>query len=155
MSIGVSEKKIRVIYPGDSKLENPALSNEEVRKQLCFDKEDYVFLSFGRTGITKGFEYFAEAIPEILRQIPKARFVLVFSVYDNRIWRRVQKNISSFPIQCVQTHSASLREMLAAYMSAADCVVIPSLSEGFGFCAREACNANKIVVATNSGSLPK
>ena len=33
--------------------------------------------------------------------------------------------------------------------------VIPSLSEGFGFSAREACNAHKIVVAANSGSLPE
>ncbi len=155
MSIGVSEKKITVIYPGDSKLENPALSNEEVRKQLCFDREDYIFLSFGRTGITKGFEYLAEAIPEISRQIPNARFVLVLSVYDDRIWRLVQKKVLSCPSHVYRFIPSLSREMLAAYMSAADCVVIPSLSEGFGFCAREACNADKIVVAANSGSLPE
>jgi D-inositol-3-phosphate glycosyltransferase len=154
-SIGVSEKKIRVIYHGDSKLENPALSNQEVRKQLCFDKENFVFLSFGRTGVTKGFEYFVKAIPEISRQIPKARYVLIFSAYDNRIWSRVQKKVSSFPTHVCKLIPSLSREMLAAYMSAADCVVIPSLSEGFGFCAREACNANKIVVATNAGSLPE
>jgi glycosyltransferase involved in cell wall biosynthesis len=155
MSIGVSEKKISVIYLGDSKLENPSLSDQEVRKQLCFDKEDYVFLSFGRTGVTKGFEYFAKAIPEISGQIPKARFILIFSVYDERIWARVKKDIFSCPTHVCKLIPPVSREMLAAYMSAADCVVIPSLSEGFGFCAREACNANKIVVATNSGSLPE
>jgi D-inositol-3-phosphate glycosyltransferase len=154
-SIGVSENKIRVIYHGDSKLENPALSNQEVRKQLCFDKENFIFLSFGRTGVTKGFEYFTKAIPGILREIPKARFVLIFSGYDNRIWTRVQKNVSSFPIHMCKLIPPLSREMLAAYVSAADCVVIPSLSEGFGFCAREACNAKKIVVATNAGSLPE
>jgi glycosyltransferase involved in cell wall biosynthesis len=47
------------------------------------------------------------------------------------------------------------RESLAAYVSAADCIVIPSLSEGFGFSALEACNANKIVVSTDAGSLPE
>ncbi|MGD0035841.1 MAG: glycosyltransferase family 4 protein [Bacteroidota bacterium] len=154
-SIGVSEKKIHVIYHGDSKLDNPALSKEEVRKQLCFDKEDFVFLSFGRTGVTKGFEYFAEAIPEISRQIPKARFVFIFSSYDNRMWTRIQKNVSSIPVHMCKLIPPLTREMLAAYVSAADCVVIPSLSEGFGFCAREACNANKIVVATKAGSLPE
>jgi D-inositol-3-phosphate glycosyltransferase len=40
-------------------------------------------------------------------------------------------------------------------VSAANCVVIPSLSEGFGFSALEACNANKTVVSTNAGSLPE
>ncbi|MGD1045028.1 MAG: glycosyltransferase family 4 protein [Bacteroidota bacterium] len=154
-SIGVSEKKIRVIYHGDSKLENLALSIEEVRQQLCFDKEDFVFLSFGRAGVTKGFEYFTEVIPEILRQIPKARFVLIFSSYYNRIWTRVQKCVSSFPKNVCKLIPPLSREMLAAYVSAADCVVIPSLSEGFGFCVREACNANKIVVTTNAGSLPE
>jgi D-inositol-3-phosphate glycosyltransferase len=155
ISIGVSEKKISVVYLGDSKLENPALSNQEIRQQLCFNKEDYVFLSFGRTGVTKGFEYFAKAIPEISKQIPKARFVLVLSMYDKRIWAQVQKNISSCSNNVCKLLPPMSREMLAAYISAADCVVIPSLSEGFGFCAREACNANKIVVATNSGSLPE
>ena len=40
-------------------------------------------------------------------------------------------------------------------MQASDCIVIPSLSEGFGFSALEACNAGKIVVSTNAGSLPE
>lgn len=155
ISIGVSEKKIIVIYPGDSKLENPAFSNQEVREQLNFDKEHYIFLSFGRTGITKGFEYFAEAIPEISRQIPEARFILVLSMYDKRIWARVQKSIFSCRNGICKIIPPVPREILAAYIYAADCVVVPSVSEGFGFCAREAINAKKIVVAANSGSLPE
>jgi len=155
ISIGVSEKKITVVYPGDSKLENPALSNKEVRKQLCFNDEDFMFLSYGRTGITKGFEYLSEAIPEISRRIPNARFVLVLSRYDNRIWTRVLQNLSSCSDSVCKLIPPMPREILAAYVSAANCIVIPSISEGFGFCVREACNADKIVVAANSGSLPE
>jgi glycosyltransferase involved in cell wall biosynthesis len=37
----------------------------------------------------------------------------------------------------------------------ADCVVVPSLSEGFGFMAAEACAMGKPVVASDVGSLPE
>lgn len=154
-SVGVPDGKISLIYHGDSKLESPALSNEEVRGQLGFQPEDFIFLTFGRTGVTKGIEYLVEAIPEVTRQIPHARFVMVLSDYDTRIWNRVQKSVSGFPEPVCKLVLPLSREMLASYVSAADCVVIPSLSEGFGFSAREACNANKVVVVTSAGSLPE
>ena len=37
----------------------------------------------------------------------------------------------------------------------ADCVVIPSLSEGFGYTCVEACSLGKKVVASNTTSLPE
>ncbi|MBN1397646.1 MAG: glycosyltransferase family 4 protein [Bacteroidetes bacterium] len=155
VSIGVSEKKITVIYPGDSRLENPSMTNREVRKQLNFKNEEYIYLASGRTGITKGFEFFAEAIPKILKLIPEARFILILSMYDKRIWKRVMKSISFCSEGICRVIKPVSREMLAAYVNTADCVVIPSVSEGFGFCAREAVNAGKTIVAANSGSLPE
>jgi glycosyltransferase involved in cell wall biosynthesis len=44
---------------------------------------------------------------------------------------------------------------LPEYIQSADCVVIPSLTEGFGFCAAEACAMGKPVVASNTTSLPE
>jgi D-inositol-3-phosphate glycosyltransferase len=152
-SLGVSESKVSVIYHGDSKLEHPALTNVQVRSRLGFGIGDFIFLSFGRAGVTKGFEYFAEAMAEISKEIPRARFVLVLSGYDRRIWSRLEKLISSLPAHVCELVPPLSREMLASYVSASDCIVIPSLSEGFGFSALEACNANKVVVATDAGSL--
>jgi D-inositol-3-phosphate glycosyltransferase len=154
-SIGLPSSKIDVIYYGDSLLSNPTLTRKEVRTQIGVEDESFVFISYGRTGVTKGFEYFVEAIPEISRCVPTARFFLILSNYDNRIWTRIQKIVHSLPPHVCTLIPSVSREMLASYVSAADCVVIPSLSEGFGFCAREACNANKIIVATNAGALPE
>jgi glycosyltransferase involved in cell wall biosynthesis len=154
-SVGVTEGKITVIHHGDSKLENPGLTNEQVRSQLGFEEHDFIFLSFGRAGVTKGFEYFADAMPEVSKEIPRARFVLILSGYDRRIWSRLEKMISTLPAHVCKLVPPLSREMLASYVSAADCIVIPSLSEGFGFSALEACNANKVVVATDAGSLPE
>ena len=47
------------------------------------------------------------------------------------------------------------REKLPNYVKAADCIVIPSLSEGFGFTVAESCAMNKPVVASNTTSIPE
>ena len=47
------------------------------------------------------------------------------------------------------------RENLPYYLSASDCVVVPSLNEGFGFTAAESCAVGTPVVATTAGSLPE
>ncbi len=155
-SLGVAMEKISVIYHGDSRLPDPVLSTKEVRDQLGFlHPKDFIFLTFGRAGVTKGMEYLVDAIPEISKQIPAARFVLILSGYDTRILHRIWKKVSGFPTPVFRLLPPQPREMLASYVQAADCVIIPSLSEGFGFSAREACNANKVVVATNAGSLPE
>jgi len=154
-SLGISAKRITVIYHGDSKLESPDLSKEQARQQLGFEKDNVVFLSYGRTGVTKGFEYFAEAMPEIYKQIPNARFALVLSGYDIRISARIRKSVSSLPAGVCRLLEPVTREKLSTYMLASDCVVLPSLTEGFGFVAREACNAQKTVVATCAGALPE
>jgi len=154
-SVGVPEEKISVIYHGDSRHENPATTPTEVRSRLGFQQDDFVFMTYGRTGVTKGFELFADAIPEVANQIPCARFVLVLAQYDSRISERIKRAISILPPNFCRLLPPMSRESLAAYVSAADCIVIPSLSEGFGFSALEACNANKIVVSTDAGSLPE
>ncbi len=154
-SLGVSAEKITVIYYGDSQFDQSTAANIDIRARIGAGSGDFVFISYGRTGVTKGFEYFAEAIPEISSRLPMARFILVLSKYDNRIWERIHTIVRSLPSGVCTLSPPLSRDMLAAYVSAADCVVIPSLSEGFGFCAREACNAQKLVVATNAGALPE
>ena len=154
-SLGVPQSKVSVIYHGDSTLDRPTLTKDQVRSQLGFGEQHFIFLAFGRAGVTKGFEYFADAMPAILRQIPRARFVLVLSGYDRRILSRLERQISRLPASICKLVPPLSREILASYVHAADCFVIPSLSEGFGFSALEACNANKVVVAADAGSLPE
>ncbi len=44
---------------------------------------------------------------------------------------------------------------LGHYLKAADCVIVPSLSEGFGYVVLEACEMGKPVVATDNTSIPE
>ena len=47
------------------------------------------------------------------------------------------------------------RSELQSYIAASDCIVVPSLSESFGFAAAEACAMGKPIVASNVASLPE
>lgn len=154
-SIGVEPKRVSTIYLGNSRFSQTGLSQDAARRELGFAADDFVFLSYGRVGISKGFEYLAEAIPELVNRLPRARFVLVLSSYDQRIWRRVRQSLEVLPLNRSRLLTSLPRAELAKYVAAADVVVIPSLSEGFGFSALEACNAGKIVVSTDAGSLPE
>ncbi|MCX6135832.1 MAG: glycosyltransferase family 4 protein [Ignavibacteriales bacterium] len=154
-SVGVPERKITVIHHGDSKLPAVTVSREELRKKLGIGTDDFMFLAYGRTGVTKGIEYLVEAIPQVSAKASKAKFVLVLSGYDRRIWQNLQLAIGVIPSGICTFVPPVPRDGLAAYVAAADSVVVPSLSEGFGFSALEACNAGKIVVATDAGSLPE
>ena len=46
-------------------------------------------------------------------------------------------------------------EELPDYVYCADTVVVPSLSEGFGFAAAEACAMRRPVIVTDNASLPE
>jgi D-inositol-3-phosphate glycosyltransferase len=154
-SIGVRDGSMSVIHHGEPALEMPSVPAAQVRSRLGFREEDFVFLSYGRTGVTKGFELLADAILDVANHVPRARFVMILSGYDRRIWTRLNRKVSSLPAGTCTLLQSVPRERLAEYVLATDCVVIPSLSEGFGFSALEACNANKAVVSTDAGSLPE
>ena len=154
-SLGVAESRISVIHHGDSTIDVTGVDRIAARRSLGFDAENFVFLTFGRVGISKGFEYFSEAIPKLVELLPRAQFILILSGYDRRIWERVRKSVAGIPESRCRLLSSGPRAELAGYVSVADCFVIPSLSEGFGFSALESCNAGKIVVSTNAGSLPE
>ena len=154
-SLGVYERKITVINHGDSRLPAPTTSSVEIRKKLGIQSSDFIFLSYGRTGVTKGFENLVAAIPAVASQVKNARFVLVLSGYDRRIWKGIQLAVAALPPGVCSLIAPVSREVLSSYVGAADAIVVPSLSEGFGFSALEACNAGKIVVACDAGSLPE
>lgn len=154
-SVNVPDRKIIIINHGNSSFAKPASSPAEVRKELGIEPDDFMYLTYGRTGLTKGFEHLVGAIPSVAAQAKNAKFVLVLSGYDRRIWRSLQRSIGALPSGVCRLLPPVPRNVLAGYVAGAECVVIPSLSEGFGFSALEACNAGKIVVATNAGSLPE
>ena len=120
--------------------------------------DKFVCVSWGRPGMSKGFEYLLSAMIIISKRIPNVILLLILgsiethkSRYQN-FCRFIEKNNLQKNIKILSSVSY---QKLGDYIAAADCAVIPSTSEGFGYSAVEACTMGIPVVATNVGSLPE
>jgi len=156
---GVEKMKTKFIYNGvDYNYWDPLrYDGTRIRKNLGLNN-NFIFFFSGRPGISKGLEYLIKAVPLISKKIPNARLLAIVSkdkAYKKR-YKYIINLINEMGIgdKVVLHDPVSYRE-LPNYVKAADCVVIPSLAEGFGFAAAEACAMGKPVVATNSTSLPE
>ncbi len=159
LQIGKNEGKVITIYNGvDYRHFNlKKHSGNKVRKKYSLQK-NYVVLVYGRPGPSKGIEYAIAAMKEILLQVPNSKMLLMLSrdkQYQGKysqLLQLIKENGLSNSIISVEPvpHSE-----LPDYIMAADCVVIPSLSEGFGYTAAEAAAMGKPIVASNTTSLPE
>jgi glycosyltransferase involved in cell wall biosynthesis len=152
-------KKGTVIYNGiDYDFWNPKnYDGNKVRKALEVDK-NFVCFFYGRPGPSKGFEFLVQAMPKIIKSLPKAKLVAILSkdkAYERR-YNKIIKMISDLGItDSVKILAPVKREELPNYVDAADCVVVPSLTEGFGFTVGESCAMGKPVVTCNTTSIPE
>lgn len=155
----IKEKKIDVIYPGvDYENWDPKKRNyQKIRKKLGFGKK-FVYVFTGRPGPSKGFEYLLKAVPLIKKKIPDSKLLAVVSkdtAYRKR-YEHMMQLIKKLGIEGdVVIHDPVKYKDLPDYVMAGDCVVVPSLVEGFGYVAAEACSLGKPVVASNTTSLPE
>ena len=127
----------------------------KIRRKLKID-DAFVYMSFGRPGISKGIEYLIQAVPLISQKIHNSKLLLILAKEPKDRYENIVKMINYFKIEDKMLLLDPVpREELPNYIAASDCVVVPSLSEGFGFTAAEACAMGKPVVATDVASLPE
>jgi D-inositol-3-phosphate glycosyltransferase len=154
--MGVADSKLEIVYGGQNpEITKPSSNPEVVKRELGFTSSDFVYAAYGRAGVSKGIEFFVEAIPLILKKVPTAKFLLVLIKGDKRIWDRIQKTLATLPPESYRLLPGMPHDKLKEYLGIVHCVVIPSLSEGFGLAVLEACTLNKRVVATDAGSIPE
>lgn len=131
----------------------------DLKKYFEINESDKCFLFYGRPAPNKGIFVLEEAI-EILVQkglIPdNVKFCMLLAKdpapqREVLIRRLESKNLLS----TVKIKPSVSRNDLFKIISQADYVIIPSITEGFGFCAVEACSLNKNVVYSSGGSLPE
>jgi len=155
--MGVKDGKLEVIYNG---IDYDLFSSEEangtqVRKRLNLE-DRFVYMCSGRPTPLKGIEYLVEAVPLISKKIPNSKLMLIVTHEPKNRHENVEKLIRELDVEssvCL-LNPVPWKEM-PNYIAAADCVIVPSLFEAFGFTAAEACAMGKPVVATDVGSLPE
>jgi glycosyltransferase involved in cell wall biosynthesis len=154
------KSRIEVIYNGlDYDHWNPdKYDGEKIRKQLNIAKKEFLLLCYGRPGPSKGIEYAISAMPKIVKKIPNARLLLILSKdkeYQKKYQELVELADNLKVSRSIIFHDSISYKDLPNYIKASDCVIVPSLSEGFGYAAAESCAMNIPVIATNNASLPE
>ena len=131
--------------PGDALLQVPVETRTET------------VTYYGRLEMRKGVVDLAEAIPQILRRCPQAKFRFVGRALTSP---KMGRDMRSFLAQKLARHSGSVEfsdpvpaEEIPAVLSAADVCVFPSLWESFGYTCLEAMAAGRGVVATEPSGM--
>jgi glycosyltransferase involved in cell wall biosynthesis len=121
-----------------------------LRSELGLAESRRICVFFGRPGVSKGVETLIQAA-EILHRggDDRVHFVLLLSAQPSSPHERVRTAIRRRGLESILTLRPSVpREELPGYLMAADCVAVPSLSEGFGYSAVEAALLGCRVVST-------
>lgn len=155
---GISSQKLFLAYPGiDDTLfrQNTEEREEQIREKLGIGNSTFVYMYYGRPGMVKGIEYLVKAVPVIQEKVPDSKLLLILSKKPATKYAEILHLIKRLKLTNTIVLEPVARENLPYYIQASDCVVVPSLNEGFGFTCVEACAMGKPVVATNVGSLPE
>ncbi len=162
---GIAPEKVNVIYNGlDYGFWDPKKVKKyeigKVQEELGL-RDKYVFFCWGRPGNSKGFEYAIRAFPLVVKEKKDAMLLLMLSSASSYrqkyrelagLVKEINRKTGSENIKMVPS---SGKEELRALLRAVDCVVVPSLAEGFGFSTIEAAAMGKPVIASDAGSLPE
>lgn len=159
LTLGLSPDTTRVIHQGiDQSVFHPIDQQltERLRQDMQVAPNTFVYLFFGRPGLSKGVEYLLHAVPTITRQLPNSQLWLILGAEPADQYARCLQLIKQLGIQYqVQVIASVPRTDLPTYIAAAQAVVVPSLSEGFGFSVAESCATGTPLVATRAGSIPE
>jgi len=152
-------KKIQVILNGyeEGVFDPKYWDGQKIREKLGL-KDKFMLFTWGRPGISKGHEFAILAMQKIKTLVPDAHLIVMLS--NKETYKKRYKFLSALVIEKgLQDHISIIDSVpykeLGHYLKAADCIIIPSLSEGFGYTTLEACEMLKPVIATNNTSIPE
>ena len=134
-------------------------SQINLRDYFAIKPEDKVFLYYGRPGKTKGIYVYLDAIKKLKKEnkiLEDNKFCFILGAEPSDLRRKFQKEIEKASLQDIVLLRDSLsRQDLCKCIEQSDYVVVPSLTEGFGFSALEACQMGKQLIYSDGCSLPE
>lgn len=158
----VKKNNIKQIYTVVEMNKNHVEYNrEKLNSFFGVKSDDRIFLSYGRPGKTKGIFIYLDAIKQIVLELSEeelkhTKFCFIMAndplVQKQKFLKEVEKNnlgkyvIVKDPVE---------RNDLETYIKSCDYVVVPSITEGFGLSAVEACEMGTKIINSTGGSLPE
>lgn len=159
----VDDKRACVIYNGvdynifdSEKYKGEAKQIRKKLEELSGKKRDSIYLFYGRPGVSKGFEYVLRAVTRISIRMPGSLFVAILGKRPGKRYDMFRKEIEKHPSKdnILLLDPVRYKE-LPSYLKSVDCIVVPSLTEGFGYCVAESCALGIPVVSSDTTSIPE
>ena len=129
------------------------------REYFGLKDDERGFLFFGRPAINKGIFVLEEAVNILKRnnRLPSnVKFCWIIAAQPENERKTLLKQVKKHKLNDSIIIKDSLKRMeLFKVISGADYVVVPSITEGFGFSAVEACTIGRPIIYSNGGSLPE
>ena len=154
--MNVKSEKVSTVYPAvDYQFWDSTLHTmRDLRQQLQIDPAASLYLYFGRAGISKGLEYLIRAARIVHARNPRSRGVLLLAQDPRRPFQRIIELIHEYHLNdYIHVLEPVPRAELPSYLLAADCIIVPSISEGFGYAAVEAATIGCPVITTTGHSV--
>lgn len=139
----IPQQKIRMIYPFVPNL------TPQKRATSC----NNFFLFFGRAGKTKGLPVLIESIRLLSTRGIRPLFVLIIADYPATDRSVALQIISRHQLHNVLVLTQQPKLRLIAYIQCAKAVIVPSLTEGFGYAAYEASALGTPVIYSSNTAL--
>jgi Glycosyltransferase len=159
LKLGIPHSKVHVIYNGlDYDFWSPHGHDRAAKRESLGLQDHFTFFFSGRPGCSKGLPILLRAFAEIHKLHPDVRLLALVSRAKavKKGFQEAEKLIEKLHLQdAINLHEPVPPEELPDYVYCADTVVVPSLSEGFGFAAAEACAMQRPVIVTDNASLPE
>lgn len=145
--------EVKVIYNGaDPNLFSP-ISKEEARKSLGISYGGDVLLYVGNLKEVKGVAYLIDAFGKMRDQQRESRLYIVGDGRErNALDEMVKRRLLSKNIVFIGRRP---HREIPIWFSAADCLIMPSLSEGFPTLLSEAMLSETPIVGTSVGGIPE
>ena len=154
-----NKKNVTRVYLANEMKKDAYNTDFSLREYFGLEENQKVFLYYGRPGQTKGVQVYEKAIEEIVinRKInPDYKFCFILGKEPVDLRKKFEDLIKKKGLtEYVLIKDSVARDQLSACIASADCVVVPSLTEGFGFSALEACQLGAKLIYSDGGSLPE
>jgi glycosyltransferase involved in cell wall biosynthesis len=120
-------------------------------RTLLAPDADPLIVAVGRLIPAKGHKYLLHAVPAVLAELPKAKFVIAGGGWLDESLKETARKLG---VSDAVTFLGS-RDDVPELLAAADMFVMPSLYEGAGVALVEACAVGVACIATRVGGLPE
>ncbi len=150
IGIGVPSERIRLVPSGVELNRGTPGEGRGFREELGLAEDQPLIGNIGHLADHKGQRYLVEAVPLVLRDFPRAKFVIVG---HGELEVELKARADALGLGG-HLFFAGFRRDMAAILDALDVFVLPSHLEGLGTVVLEALAARKPVVATRTGGVP-